>query len=185
MTLLRAFICQLAAFLLTFLIAKGLPIFHHPVVFLIVQSGAAMSFSVLLRQQKWWLPIHLLFLPCVFIFFTFAIPAWIYFEPDPEIFKEGIVFDFNRVISHMRQQAYLVKGLRITAIDAREVTEKFPDKEIFYFSELGIEAPSQSFCFEGGLLSLVKFYNQFQKPIHKNVFYIEKKAGGVVVLTLF
>ena len=79
MTLLRAFICQLAAFLLTFLIAKGLPIFHHPVVFLIAQSGAAMSFSVLFRQQKWWLPIHLLFLPCVFIFFTFAISAWIYF----------------------------------------------------------------------------------------------------------
>ncbi|MFH1454715.1 MAG: DNA topoisomerase subunit B [bacterium] len=101
------------------------------------------------------------------------------FEPDPEIFKEGIVFDFNRVIAHMRQQAYLVKGLRITAIDAREVTEKFPDKDIFFFSEFGIEAPSQSFCFEGGLLSLVKFYNQFQKPIHKNVFYVEKKATGV------
>ena len=101
------------------------------------------------------------------------------FEPDPEIFKEGIVFDFNRIVSHMRQQAYLVKGLKITAIDAREVTEKLPDKDIFYFSEFGIEAPSQSFCFEGGLLSLVKFYNQFQKPIHKNVFYIEKKATGV------
>ena len=101
------------------------------------------------------------------------------FEPDPEIFKEGIIFDFNRVISHMRQQAYLVKGLRISAIDARGITEKIDDKEIFYFAELGIEAPSQSFCFEGGLLSLVKFYNQFQKPIHKNVFYIEKKATGV------
>ena len=101
------------------------------------------------------------------------------FEPDPEIFKEGVIFDFNKVVSHMRQQAYLVKGLRITAIDAREVTEKFADKEIFYFAEYGIEAPSQSFCFEGGLLSLVKFYNQFQKPIHKNVFYVEKKAGGL------
>jgi DNA gyrase subunit B len=101
------------------------------------------------------------------------------FEPDPEIFKEGIVFDFNRLVSHMRQQAYLVKGLRISAIDARGITEKFGDKEIFYFSEFGLEAPSQSFCFEGGLLSLVKFYNQFQKPIHKNVFYVEKKATGV------
>ncbi len=44
---------------------------------------------------------------------------------------------------------------------------------------MDIEAPSQSFYFEGGLLSLVKFYNQFQKPIHKNVFYVEKKAAGV------
>lgn len=101
------------------------------------------------------------------------------FEPDPEIFKEGIIFDFNRVIAHMRQQAYLVKSLRISAIDARGITEKINDKDVFYFSELGLEAPSQSFCFEGGLLSLVKFYNQFQKPIHKNVFYIEKKATGV------
>ncbi|MFA6226909.1 MAG: DNA topoisomerase subunit B [Candidatus Paceibacterota bacterium] len=102
------------------------------------------------------------------------------FEPDPEIFKEGIVFDFSRVVSHMRQQAYLVKGLRITAIDARGLTEKIEsNKEMFYFAELGLEAPSQSFCFEGGLLSLVKFYNQFQKPIHKNVFYIEKKSEGV------
>ncbi len=101
------------------------------------------------------------------------------FEPDPEIFKEGVVFDFNRVVSHMRQQAYLVKSLRITAIDAREATEKFNENEVFYFTELGLEAPSQSFCFEGGLLSLVKFYNQFQKPIHKSVFYIEKKAAGV------
>jgi len=106
------------------------------------------------------------------------------FEPDPEIFKEGIIFDFNRVVTHMRQQAYLVKSLKISAIDAREVCEKnsckkFDDEDVFYFNELGLEAPSQSFCFEGGLLSLVKFYNQFQKPIHKNVFYVEKKATGV------
>ena len=101
------------------------------------------------------------------------------FEPDAEIFKEGIVFDFNKVVSHMRQQAYLVKGLRITVIDAREISGKTDDENVFYFSELGLEAPSQSFYFEGGLLSFVKFYNQSQKPIHKNVFYVEKKAAGV------
>ena len=99
------------------------------------------------------------------------------FEPDPEIFKEGISFDFNKVVSHMRQQAYLVKGLTISVIDARSTTEKFDPTEVMYFKELGIEALSQSFCFEGGLLSLVKFYNQFQKPIHKNVFYVEKKTN--------
>ncbi|MFH0755514.1 MAG: DNA gyrase subunit B [bacterium] len=101
------------------------------------------------------------------------------FEPDSEIFKEGIIFDFNKTISHLRQQAYLVKGLRISAIDGRGITEKIDDKEIFYFSELNLEAPSQSFYFEGGLLSLVKFYNQFQKPVHKKIFYIEKKTTEV------
>ena len=33
------------------------------------------------------------------------------FEPDAEIFKEGIDFEWNRVVTHMRQQAYLVQGL--------------------------------------------------------------------------
>ncbi len=101
------------------------------------------------------------------------------FEPDPEIFKEGIIFDFSKVVAHMRQQAYLVKGLKISAVDAREISGKIDDGEVFYFSELGLEVPSQSFYFEGGLLSLVKFYNQYQKPIHKNVFYVEKKTSSV------
>ncbi len=41
------------------------------------------------------------------------------FEADPEIFKE-IKFEWKRVVEHMRQQAYLVKGLRISVYDARE-----------------------------------------------------------------
>ncbi len=101
------------------------------------------------------------------------------FEPDIEIFKEGVVFDWNKVFSHMRQQAYLVKGLRISVIDARTVVDKFDESEVFYFRDLGLEASSQTFYFEGGLYSLIKFYNQFQKPIHKNIFYVEKKVEGV------
>src|SRR3989338_7739835 len=101
------------------------------------------------------------------------------FEPDAEIFKEGILFDFNRVAGHMRQQAYLVKGLRISVIDAREFKEKIDTADIFYFRELSLELPSQTFYFEGGLLSLVKFYNHLLKPIHKNIFYVEKKVEGI------
>ena len=101
------------------------------------------------------------------------------FEPDAEIFKEGVVFDFNRVVTHMRQQAYLVKSLRISVIDAREVKYPIDTADIFYLRELELDAPSQTFYFEGGLLSLVKFYNQLQKPIHKNIFYVEKKVDGV------
>jgi hypothetical protein len=78
MMLLRALFCQTAALFLTFFAAKGLPIFHNPIVFLTMQSGLAMTFSRLLRQPTWWIPIHLLFLPSVFVFFTFALPAWFY-----------------------------------------------------------------------------------------------------------
>ncbi len=122
------------------------------------------------------------------------------FEPDPIIFKEGIVFDFSKTVSHMRQQAYLVRGLRISVIDARglaaddfsAIGEKNKvdlwigkdgrleiDQNIFYLHGLGLNAPSDTFYFEGGLASLVKFNNHLLKPVHKNIFYIEKKADGV------
>lgn len=102
------------------------------------------------------------------------------FEPDPEIFKEGIAFELNRVVSHMRQQAYLVRGLRISVIDAREQVSSFgSDDEVFYLRETGVDAPSFTFYFEGGLESLVRFTNQSSKPVHKNIFYVEKKVEGI------
>ena len=76
----------------------------------------------------------------------------------------------------MRQQAYLVKGLKISVLDARE--EKKVDDDVFYIRELELNVPSISFYFEGGLVSLVRFENEHNKPIHKNIFYVEKKANG-------
>jgi len=102
------------------------------------------------------------------------------FEPDVEIFKEGVKFDLARVVSHMRQQAYLVRGLRISVIDAREQLPTFgTDEELFYIRDTGVDAPSYTFYFEGGLVSLVRFTNQILKPVHKNIFYIEKQVEGV------
>ena len=98
------------------------------------------------------------------------------FEPDKAIFPI-IEFDFNKVVEHLRQQAYLVKGLRIVVNDARGYAEKIKEDEIFNISELELEIPSMTFYFEGGLLSLVKFYNNSQKLIHKNIFYVEKKIN--------
>ncbi len=95
------------------------------------------------------------------------------FSPDPTIFQET-QFDFARVVQHLRQQAYLVKGLRINAIDAREWDGKIPDTEVFYIRDLDLDVPSTGFYFEGGLISLVRFQNSIHKPIHKNIFYIEK-----------
>ncbi len=98
------------------------------------------------------------------------------FEPDPAIFPI-IDFSYKRVVDHMRQQAYLVKGLRITVIDATKHEGKIKEEDVFNIRELDLEVPSMSFYFEGGLLSLVKFYNSALKPIHKNVFYVEKKTN--------
>jgi DNA gyrase subunit B len=103
------------------------------------------------------------------------------FKPDAEIFKEGTEFDWSTVVTHLRQQAYLVKGLIIHIIDARKYEGKVDLEGETYLYDLGWESPSQSFYFEGGLKSLVKHYNEFAKPVHKNIFYVEKEAEGVGV----
>mgnify|MGYP001605979427 CR=1 FL=1 len=102
------------------------------------------------------------------------------FEPDREVFKD-IKFDWNTIVNHIRQQAYLVRGLKVLIIDARDYAGKIDDSGIFYFRELGLELPSISFYFEGGLVSLVKYYNKFQKPLHSNIFYVEKELDNVGV----
>ena len=102
------------------------------------------------------------------------------FEADIEIFKE-IKFDFKKIVNHLRQQAYLVKGLKITAIDARESEDKIDFDSAYYLADTDLNAPSENFYFEGGLLSLVSFYNKDQKPIHKNIFYIDKEVDDVSV----
>ena len=109
------------------------------------------------------------------------------FSPDPEIFKEGVKFSWNTVVNHLRQQAYLVKGLKITIIDAREMdadtlfNKKFSLDDTFWFADLGLEVPSHSFYFEGGLMSLVKYYNNGYKTIQETVFYVEKEQDNVGV----
>ncbi|MDQ3089769.1 MAG: DNA gyrase subunit B [bacterium] len=97
------------------------------------------------------------------------------FQPDPAIFPDTN-FSFDRVVNHLRQQAYLVKKLRISIIDAREAIKVEAD-DTFFIRDLFLEVPSMSFYFEGGLMSLVKFENDLQKPIHKNIFYVEKNTS--------
>ncbi|MCD5384628.1 MAG: ATP-binding protein, partial [Candidatus Pacebacteria bacterium] len=95
------------------------------------------------------------------------------FEADPLIFPE-IEYNFKDIVSHLRQQAYLVSGMRITIIDAREHEGKIADTDVFYLRELSLEVPSQTFYFDGGLKSLVAFENRHQKPMHKRIFHIKK-----------
>ncbi len=111
------------------------------------------------------------------------------FRPDPKIFQ-SIEFDWNTIVSHLRQQAYLVRGLRISILDAREIDpdvlfgskgSKLNLDTVVYMREMELEIPSVTYYFEGGLVSLVKYYNKFQKAVQNNIFYINKEEGDVGV----
>lgn len=108
------------------------------------------------------------------------------FQADPDIFPE-IKFDWKKVVNHLRQQAYLVKGMRMSVIDARESEAKLDPKslqDIVYLADEHLPVPHETFYFEGGLRSLVAFNNQYQKPIHKNIFYVEKTDVSEEVLAV-
>ncbi|MAF13366.1 MAG: DNA topoisomerase (ATP-hydrolyzing) subunit B [Parcubacteria group bacterium] len=86
------------------------------------------------------------------------------FKPDAEIFT---VLDFNleTVVDHLRRQAYLTKGVKITIDDQRNAKVK----------------STYTFYFEGGIASYAKFLNQHVEAKHENVFYIEKEESETKV----
>ncbi|MEK7628837.1 MAG: DNA topoisomerase subunit B [Patescibacteria group bacterium] len=101
------------------------------------------------------------------------------FAPDGTIFP-STDFDWGTIVDHLRQQAYLVKGLRITMLDLRALPH-VDDTASYYLRDLGLDAPSMSFYFEGGLKSLVGFVNRHQQTLHRSIFYIEREQDGVQV----
>ncbi|MEK7132924.1 MAG: DNA gyrase subunit B [Patescibacteria group bacterium] len=107
------------------------------------------------------------------------------YESDPTIFPDREL-NWEMIVSHMRQQAYLVRGLRISILDLRAVP-KINDEDVYYLRDLpagrqGLDnSPSITFYFEGGLRSLVSFHNRHLEAVHKTVFYVEKEQDGVHV----
>lgn len=103
------------------------------------------------------------------------------FKPDIEIFKEGIEWDLERIVSHLRQQAYLIKGVRVSVVDARNATKDAFETDTIFLRDQNLGVPSMTFYFEGGLKSLVAFYNKHQTPVHKNIFYVDHEQDNVGV----
>ncbi len=103
------------------------------------------------------------------------------FKPDDTIFKETTTFSFEKITNHIRQQAYLVSGTKISVLDAREYKGKVETEGETYLMDIYPNVQSFSFYFDGGLPSLLRHHNIFSKPIHRNIFYIEKEYEGMMV----
>jgi len=85
-------------------------------------------------------------------------------QADPEIFSV-LDYNFNLILDHLRQQAYLTKGVNISVKDERIKDQ--PKSYVFYF--------------EGGIASYVKHLNRNNEKKQENVFYVEKEQGGIQV----
>lgn len=86
------------------------------------------------------------------------------FKPDPTIFTETTVFEYEILQKRIRELAFLNKGLRITLHDEREEQEK---TEVFYY--------------EGGIISFVEYLNKNRVKMHDDVIYCEGERDGLQV----
>ena len=90
----------------------------------------------------------------------------IVFYPDIAIFKNGVDIDFDWVLRYARHQAYLTKGVLISAEDQRT-------------------GAKESFYFEGGITSYVKRLNSGKEVLSDDIFYVDKQiedAGVEIAL---
>jgi DNA gyrase subunit B len=91
------------------------------------------------------------------------------FLPDIEIFKEGIVFDFDTLAVRFKQLAYLNAGLRISFSDYRlELLENNEPKIENYF-------------YEGGIKEYIAYLNVDKQALHEEVIYIQSEQDKVQV----
>ncbi len=79
------------------------------------------------------------------------------FSPDATIFSET-EFNDKVIIDHLRQTAYLTKGVRINFFDRR-----------------GPVPVAHGFYFEGGVLSFIKYLARGKNRLHEDLFYVEKE----------
>ena len=84
------------------------------------------------------------------------------FYPDPTIFKETVEFDYKWVVSYLRHQAYLTKGIHTAVVD-----ERTGERQAFYF--------------EGGITSYVKQLNIGKEVVGDSIFYVERQIEDSVV----
>ncbi|HWA64302.1 MAG TPA: DNA topoisomerase (ATP-hydrolyzing) subunit B [Candidatus Paceibacterota bacterium] len=96
------------------------------------------------------------------------------FQPDPTIFSTTD-FDLTVILNHLRQQAYLTKGVKITVKDERAplVVGDGKDKKTY--------SSDYTFYFEGGIISYVDFLNHGEETKHKNIFYVGKEQNNMFV----
>ena len=99
------------------------------------------------------------------------------FMPDPIMFKETTVFEYDILKQRMREMAFLTKGLKITLRDMRvepsaEGEEpKKPREHVFHF--------------EGGIKEFVSYLNRSKTVLYPEILYFEGTKNNVYVEVAF
>jgi DNA gyrase subunit B len=78
------------------------------------------------------------------------------FKPDPEVFTETTTFEYELLQSRLRELAFLNKGIEINLVDERH-------------------DQSNTYMYEGGIISFVEYLNRNREGVHPTIFVEGKK----------
>ena len=99
------------------------------------------------------------------------------FMPDPIMFQETTVFDYDILKQRMREMAFLTKGLKIILKDLRSEpseNEEEPKK-----------IRKHEFYFEGGIKEFVSYLNRSKTVLYPEILYFEGTKNNVYVEAAF
>ena len=90
--------------------------------------------------------------------------VYVRFKPDPTIFEET-VFDYDILLTRMREQSFLNAGVKIILTDTRDGQER---EEVLHY--------------EGGIISFVEYLNNEKRgtPVHPEVIYMKGEENGSI-----
>ena len=84
------------------------------------------------------------------------------FLPDPTIFEETTVFDYDTLKQRIRELAFLNRGLTIKLADERTDTE-------------------DTFMYEGGISEYVRMINKSRNPIHETILDVNGTENDISI----
>lgn len=76
------------------------------------------------------------------------------FQPDPEVFTETTEYDYDTLLSRIRELAFLNKGIQMVLTDERT-------------------GQSETFKYDGGIKEFVEYLNRNREKMHEQPIYVE------------
>ena len=93
------------------------------------------------------------------------------FWPDPEIFTETTVYDYDTLANRFREMAFLNKGLKIVLHDERDLDDEG-------------KARTEVFQYAGGIQDFVKFLNEGKETLNRPIYFEAENEDGEVEVAM-
>ncbi|MEQ7050795.1 DNA topoisomerase (ATP-hydrolyzing) subunit B [Paenibacillaceae sp. P-4] len=82
------------------------------------------------------------------------------FQPDPEVFTETTVYEYDTLLSRIRELAFLNKGIQMVLTDERT-------------------GHSETFKYDGGIKEFVEYLNRNREKMHEQPIYVEGSKDNI------